>query len=158
MAWTDSRIGRSFLADTLAGTAVFDLDAPSDVYKVALYGTTPTPDRDAVSASFAYNAGQWVVGNEISSAGQWAAGGVALATMTITTSAGGIVIFDAQDTASGTTATLTGVFGTFIYNDTKTTPVADQGVCFNYLGGTNSVTSGQFTVVWNTNGIWRITV
>jgi hypothetical protein len=67
-------------------------------------------------------------------------------------------MWDASDTASGATATLSNVYGVLVYDDTLTTPVADQGVCFNYLGGANSVVSGTFTVVWNANGLFRITV
>lgn len=158
MAFTASAIFRQTIADTLAGTAVFDLNAPSDTYKVALYNNTGTPDKDATAANSAYNAGQWVTANEVSQAVTWPAGGVALASMTITTPATGVIMFDAADTASGAAATLSNVYGSLVYNDTKTTPVADQGVCFNYFGGANSVTSGVLTVVWNANGLFRITV
>jgi hypothetical protein len=158
MAFTASAIFRQTIADTLAGTAVFDLNAPSDTYKVALYNNTGTPDKDATAANSAYNAGQWVTANEVSQSVTWPAGGVALAAMTVTTPATGVIQFDAQDTASGASATLSNVYGSLVYNDTKTTPVADQGVCFNYFGGANSVTSGVLTVVWNTNGLFRITV
>lgn len=158
MAFTASAIFRQTIADTLAGTAVFDLNAPSDTYKVALYNNTGTPDKDATAANSAYAVGQWVVGNEVSQAVTWPVAGVALASMTITTPSTGVIMFDAADTASGASATLANVYGSLIYDDTKTTPVADQGVCFNYFGGTNSVTSGVLTVVWNANGIFRITV
>lgn len=158
MAFTASAIFRQFVADNLAGTSVFDLNAPSDTYKVALYNNTGTPDKDAAAASTAYNTGQWVLANEVSQSVTWPAGGVALASMTITTPATGVIMFDAADTASGASATLSNVYGSLIYNDSKTTPVADQGVCYNYFGGANSVTSGVLTVVWNANGIFRITV
>lgn len=158
MAWTDSRIFRAFLVDQFAGTAVFDLDAPSDTYKVALYNNTGTPDKDATSANTAYAVGQWVVGNEVSQAVQWPVAGVALASMTSTAPASGVMMFDAADTASGSAATLTNVYGTLVYDDTKTTPVADQGVVFNYLGGANSIAGGTFTVVWNASGLFRISV
>lgn len=158
MAFTASAIFRQTIADTLAGTAVFDLNAPSDTYKVALYNNTGTPDKDATAANSAYNAGQWVTANEVSQAVTWPAAGVALASMTITTPATGVIMFDAADTASGASATLSNVYGSLVYNDTKTTPVADQGVCYNYFGGANSVTSGVLTVVWNANGLFRITV
>ena len=52
------------------------------------------------------------------------------------------------------TTTLTAVFGCLVYDDTLTTPVADPGLSYNYFGGTNSVTSGTFTVVWNASGIF----
>ena len=158
MPFTASAIFRQTVADTLAGTSVFDLNAPTDTYKVALYNNTGTPDKDVAAAASAYNTGQWVVANEVSQAVTWPAGGVAAASLTITTPSTGVIMFDAADTASGASATLANVFGSLLYNDTKTTPVADQGVCYNYFGGTNSVTSGVLTVVWNANGLFRITV
>jgi len=158
MPFTASAIFRQTVADTLAGTSVFDLNAPTDTYKVALYNNTPTPDKDVAAAASAYNTGQWVTANEVSQAVTWPAGGATAASLTITTPSTGVIMFDAADTASGASATLANVFGSLLYNDTKTTPVADQGVCYNYFGGTNSVTSGVLTVVWNANGLFRITV
>ena len=161
MAWTDSRIYRQFVADTCGDTAQFKLGG-TDVFKAALYGTGATPDRDATAANSAYSASAWHGTTEIidSSGGgtDWPAGGVSLGTETLTTSAGGIVMFDAPDVASGATADIAAAFGCLVYDDTLTTPVADQGVSFNYFGGTNSVTAGTFTIVWNANGVWRITV
>jgi hypothetical protein len=136
--------------------APFDLD--SDTFKVALYNNTPTPDNDVTSANSAYNVGQWVTANEVFQAGQWAQGGVALTSPTVNTGTADVVFWDAADTASGSAATLANVFGCLVYDDTLTTPVADQGVCYNYFGGTNSVTNGTLTVVWHANGIWRATL
>lgn len=162
MAWTDSRIFRQFVADMCGDIAQFKLGG-TDVFKAALMNNTGTPDRDVAAASSAYNTGQWTAAtNEVidSSGGgtDWPAGGVSLGTETLTTSAGGIVMFDAPDTASGATADIASAFGCLVYDDTLTTPVADQGVCFNYFGGSNSVTNGTFTIVWNANGVFRITV
>lgn len=156
MAFTESRIFRQYIADVLGNTTAIDLDA--DTIKVALFGNGITPDRDVTAANSAYNAGVWTTGNEISSVGQWAAGGVALVSKTVTTPSSGVVMFDAADTASGAAATMSGIYGCNNYSDTITTPVADQGICYNYFGGTNSVTAGTFTVIWNANGIFRITV
>jgi|SRR6187549_892373 len=156
MAFTESRVFRQTIADVLGNTTAMDLDA--DTLKAALYGNSITPDRDVSAANSAYNAGQWVTGGELTSSGQWAAGGVALSSKTVTTPSAGVVMFDAADTSSGATATLTGVYGVLVYDDTLTTPVADQGVCYTYLGGANNVTTGTFTVIWNANGIFRITV
>lgn len=158
MAFTASGIPRSLIIDQFVGTAIFDLDAPSDTYKAALYNNTGTPDKDATSANTAYNVGQWVTANEVYQAGQWAQGGVAMTSLTFTAPASGVAMFDAADVASGAAATLTNVYGVLVYDDTKTTPVADQAVVWNYLGGANSIAGGTFTVVWNTNGIFRITV
>lgn len=156
MAWTNSKIFRACVADVFDNTTALDLGA--DVPKVALYGTTPTPDQNVTSANSAYNVAQWVTANEVFQAGQWAQGGVALASTVLNSGTNGIVFYDATDTASGAAATLAAVFGCLVYDDTLTTPVADQGVCYNYFGGSQSVTAGTFTVVWNANGIWRATL
>jgi hypothetical protein len=158
MAWADSRIFRPFVADVLTrtGTPGFDLDA--DTFKVALYDNDITPDNDVTSANSAYNVGQWVTtGNEVFEAGQWAQTGVALTTPTVNSGTADVVFFDAADTASGSAADLANVYGCLVYDDTMTSP-ADQGVCYNYFGGPNTVTNGTFTVVWNANGIFRITL
>lgn len=156
MAWANSKIFRPFMADVLDNTSALDLG--SDVPKVALYNNTTAPDQNVTSANSAYAVGQWVVGNEVAQAGQWAVAGVALASTSLNSASAGIVFYDAADTASGSAATLAAVFGCLVYDDTITTPVADQGICFNYFGGTQSVTNGTFTVVWHANGIFRITL
>lgn len=156
MAWSNSRIFPATITDALNNTTALDLNA--DTFKVALYDNDITPDQTAASANTAYNVAQWVItGNEVSQAGQWAAGGVALASVTsgFTTN---VYTFDAADTASGSAATLANVYGCLIYDDTLTTPVADQGVCFNYFGGANSVTAGTLTVVWSASGIFALTL
>ena len=159
MAWSASAIFRAFVTDALENTAAFDLGGTPDTFKVALYDNDITPDKDATAANSAYNVDQWVTtGNEVSEAGQWATGGVALTSPDITNPSGGVVMFDASDTASGSAADLANVYGCLVYDDTLATPVADQGVCFNYFGGANSVVNGTFTVVWHANGIFRITV
>jgi hypothetical protein len=70
-----------------------------------------------------------------------------------------VYTFDADDMASAnSTTTLTNATGVLHYEDTLTTPVADQGICYNYLGGANSVVNGLFTVVYNASGIFAITL
>lgn len=144
------------VADMFGNIAAFDLDA--DSIKAALYNNSITPDNDVASASSAYNTGQWAVANEISQAIQWPAGGVALTGQTVNSATADVVFFDANDTASGSSATLSGVFGTLVYDDTLAAPVADQGLSYNYFGGSNSVVSGTFTIVWHANGIIRATL
>ena len=155
MAWTNSKIFQQTLADALANTTA--LQVVADTINVALYNNSITPDRTVSAANTAYNAGVWANTNEVSSAGQWAAGGVALASKTLTPSAG-TVPYAAANTASGGTATLASVYGCLVYDNTLASPVAKQGICFNYFGGSNSVTSGTFTVVWNASGIFAFTV
>lgn len=156
MAWTNSKVFRPFLADVVDNTTAMDLGA--DSCKVALYNNTITPDNDVTSANSAYNVGQWATAQEVFEAGQWAQGGVALASQTVNSGTADVVFFDAADTASGSAADLASVFGCLVYDDTIATPVADQGICYNYFGGSNSVVNGTFTVVWHANGIWRATL
>ena len=157
MAWSNSKMFRPFLADAVDNTAALDLGA--DSIKVALYDNDITPDNDVTSANSAYNVGQWVTtGNEVFEAGQWAQGGVALTSQVVNSATADVVFFDAADTASGSAADLANVYGCLVYDDTLTTPVADQGICYNYFGGANSVVNGTFTVVWSANGIWRATL
>jgi hypothetical protein len=157
MAWASSKIFRPFIADMLQNTAAFDLD--TDVPKVALYNNTPTPATDVTAALSAYNAGtsQWVVANEVSDATNWVAGGRPLVSGAVSTGTG-YVMYDAADTSGGGNVTLASVYGCLVYDDTLTTPVADQGLCYNYFGGVQSVTAGTFTIQWHANGLMRITV
>jgi len=157
MAWSNSKIFRQYLADVLNNTTA--MDANSDTFKLALFDNDITPDNDVTAANSAYNAGQWASsGNEVFEAGQWAQGGPSLASVSLDVGTADVVFFDAADTASGSAADLANVYGGETYDDTIASPVADQGVCYNYYGGANSVVNGTFTVVHHANGIWRITL
>lgn len=160
MAWTDSRVFAQWVIGPMmqaAGTSYAGLDA--DAVKVALFGSGVTPDKDAAVASTGYNTGTWLLANEVSGGANWAAGGRTLATPTFTSPGSGIAMFDAADLAGGGTVTLTNAFGCLVYDDTISGgTVADQGVCFNYFGGSQSVTNGTFQVIWNSSGIVRFTV
>lgn len=156
MAWTDSRIFRQAIADMFGNVTAMDLDA--DTFKVPLYNNTITPDNDVTAANSAYNVGQWATAQEVFQAGQWAQAGVALSGVTLNADTADVVFFDATDPSSGTAATLANVYGMLCYDDTLTTPVADQGLTYNYFGGVQSVTNGQLTIVLNALGILRITL
>jgi hypothetical protein len=139
---------RPFLADVLDNTAALDLGA--DSCKAALYNNTITPDNDVTAALSAYNAGssQWLTAQEQFEAGQWAQGGVALTSQVLNSGTADTVYWDAADTVSGTGADLANVYGCLVYDDTITTPVADQGISYHYFGGSNSVVNGTFTIIW----------
>lgn len=156
MAWSNSKIFMAYIEDVLENTTAMDLNA--DTFKAALYDNDITPDQTVTSANTAYNVGQWVItGNEVSDGTEWDAGGEPLTSVT-STFASNVFTFDAADTPSGgTSATLANVYGCLVYDDTITTPVADQGVSYHYFGGANSVTDGTFTIVWNASGIFTIT-
>lgn len=155
MAWSNSKIFTATIEDIVENTTAFDGNA--DTFKAALYDNDITPDQTVTSANTAYNVGQWVTtGNEVFEAGQWAQGGVALV---VTSSfATNVYTFDSSDTASGPNADLASVFGCLVYDDTLAAPVADQGICYNYFGGSNSVVNGTFTIVWAAAGVWSLTL
>jgi hypothetical protein len=159
MAFTASKIFRSFLGDALANTAAFDLSGSGvDTFNVALFNNTGTPDQNAAAASTAYNTGQWVTANEVTDATNWVAGGRALVTPAIDVGTAGVVFFSGVNLSGGGNVTLAGVMGCLVYDNTLASPVAKQGVCFNYFGGAQSVTAGTFTIVWSANGLFRFTL
>lgn len=159
MAWSNSKIFTQWVNGPMfqaSGTNYTGLD--SDTVKAALFNNSVTPDQDAAVASTGFNTGTWTTGNEVTDVTNWVSGGRALASKTFTAGTA-TSTFDAADLAGGGTVTISGAFGAFVYDDTITAgTVADQGVCFNYFGGTQSVTAGTFTIVWHANGIARFTL
>ncbi|MDN5857148.1 MAG: hypothetical protein L0H84_00870 [Pseudonocardia sp.] len=151
---TASKIFSAFVTDAVNGTAPFDLN--SDSLKVAIYNNTGTPDQTAAAASAAYNAGAWVVANEADNGG-WSAGGLVLGSVT-SGFASNVYTLDAADSANGAAATIADTRGCLIYDDTLTTPVADQGVCYLSFGGQQSVTAGTLTIQYNASGILTLTL
>jgi len=159
MAWAASGGFRQFNTDIWDKTlTTHDLDAAAMI-KVALFTNAVTPDFDATAANTAYNAGTWTTGNEVTESGQWAAGGVVMANNDVTNAAGGITVLDADDTASGSAFDASNIYGCLLYLDTVTTPVADQGLCAIWFGGTAfGLTNGTFTIQWSGSGIYRLDV
>lgn len=154
MAWSNSKIFMATIEDLLENTTAVDLN--SDTFKAALFDNSITPSQTVASASTAYGAGVWASGGVVDAV-SWPAVGRDLASVTSTFSSN-VYTFDAADTASADATTdLASVYGCLVYDDTITTPVADQGLCFNYFGGSNSVVAGTFTIVWNASGILTIT-
>jgi hypothetical protein len=150
MAWADSRAFVATIEDILENTTAIDKNA--DTFKAALYDNTVVPDRTVASASTAYNAGTWA-GGHVSDATGWPSVGRDLLSVA-SGIAGGVYTFDAADTVSAnSTTTLANVFGTQVYDDTIAAPVADQGISFHYFGGSQSVTSGTFTINWHPSGL-----
>lgn len=155
MAWSASKIFSAYLTDALNNTAA--LDADSDAIKGALFDNTITPSQTVASASTAYAAGVWAGGGVLDASG-WPAIGRPIASITSGFSSN-VYTFDAADTVSANSSTtLTNAYGVLIYDDTLASPVAKQGMCFNYFGGANSVTAGTFTIVWNAAGIFALTL
>lgn len=157
MAWTDSRVFREWVAGPMmqaAGTGYTGID--SDTVKAALFNNSVTPDKDAAVGNTGFNTGTWTLANQVTDATNWVSGGRALSGKTFTTPVSGVARFDASDLAGGGTMTISNAYGCLVYDDTITAgTVADQGICFNYFGGAQSVTAGTFTIVWSTNGLFE---
>jgi hypothetical protein len=164
MAWSGSSIFRAYVTDLVEGTVenagATSMDwSGATTVKAALFPTGTTPDNDVASASSAYNTGVWTAASELSDGTNWDAGGEPLTGRATSNPAGDIIMLDATDTPqSGASCTLAGVFGCLVYSDSIVTPVADQGFSYNYFGGSQSVTAGNFTIVWHANGVLRFTV
>lgn len=161
MAWSNSKIFTTYLTDIINNTTAMDLNTDA-LIEAALFDNSITPSQTVASASSAYGTGVWASGGIVdtgtSAPAGWPAIGRPLQTITSTFSSN-VYTFDAADTVSAnSTTTLASTYGTLIYDDTITTPVADQGICFNYFGGANAVTLGTFTIVWNASGIFALTL
>jgi hypothetical protein len=159
MAWTDSRIFQQAMLNPIAGRS-WTTAAPTtysslsaDDIRASLFNNTTTPDRTAAVGSTGYNTGTWVTANEVTDT-NWAAGGRALASKTFTVDAGSSSIcFSAANLSGAGNVTVSNVFGCLIYDNTITGgTVIDQGLCYNYFGGAQSVVAGTFTIVWATPG------
>ncbi len=157
MAWSTGLYSATVL-DYMGLTITAGTGIDGDTINVALFGNAAkTPDKTVTSANTAYGAGVWNA-DGVSDASGWPAVGRPLVTKTLTHT-GGVVKFDADDTVSANdTTTLSNVYGCLVYDDTLTTPVDGQGISFHNLSGPQSVSSGRFTVVWNSGGIFTITV
>jgi hypothetical protein len=149
MAWSNSKIFMAYLTDSFQNTAALDTNA--DTFKAALFDNAITPSQTVATASTVYGAGVWASGGVFDASGWPAVGRNLVVTDGF---ASNVYTFDSADTVSANnTTTLTNAYGCLVYDDT----VGDQGACFNYFGGANSVTSGTFTIVWNGSGIFAIT-
>lgn len=174
MAWSVSAIFQQAMLNPIAGRS-WTTTAPTsysslsaDTINVALFNNSAAPDKTAAVASTGYNTGGWLTANEVTSSTQWPAGGPALASKTFTIDTGSSsIVFGAADLSGGGTVTLSAFFGCLVYDFTISGgTVAKQGMCFNYFGGSQTVTSGTFTIIWATvgaivppnGGVFNITV
>lgn len=156
MAFNATKVFTAWITDIANNTTAMDLNTDA-LLEAALFDNSITPSQTVASASTAYGAGVWASGG-VSDASGWPALGRPLASVTSTFSSN-VFTFDAADTVSAnSTTTLTGTYGTLIYDHSIATPVADQGICYLYFGGTQSVTAGQFTIIYNASGIVALTL
>lgn len=175
MGWATSAIFQQAMLNPISksvnagsgGTGFTSLTA--DAVKVAVFNNTGTPSKSVSLANTAYAVDQWVTGNEVTGTG-WSAGGVAVGTTKTWTVDSGSSSLCYQVTAptAGQTSTagvtLAGFFGALVYDSAVSSPTANPGICFNFFGGTQTITAGVFTILWATpvsaavTAIFNITV
>lgn len=158
MSWSRSGIFQEWVKNPLFNGTT---GAPSgytgyltNVMKAALFGGN-TPSLTTSVATTGYNsaASQWLTSFEKISGTDWLAGGRTLTSKTSTAS-GGAVILDAADLTSVAVSTLPNVEGFLVYDDDISGgTIQDQGMCFNWFGGAQSVVSGTFSVVFSPTGV-----
>ena len=153
--WTNSKVFSAFVTDAFNKAKGWNLG--SDTIEAALFDNSITPDQTVASASTAYGAGVWASGG-VSDASGWPALGRPLQSLSSGFTSATYKFSAASTVSANNTTTLSGTYGCLIYDHTTTSPagVTDQGICFNYFGGSNSVTSGTFTIVWNASGIFTV--
>lgn len=83
----------------------------------------------------------------------YTAGGVSLASVTVTASAG-VVTFDAADTTY-TTVTIAAIRGSVIFKNVGT--AATDPIAFWHDHGAQSVTAANYVIQWNASGIATLT-
>lgn len=148
MAWSASAAFRQLIADMIGNVTAFDYDA--DTMKMAGFDNTITPDKNVSAANSAYGAGVWASGGV--SGTNFPAAGLTLASKTVGVGTNNQVMIDAAD-PTASTATFSNLTGFLCYDDTLTTPVADQGMSYHYLGGSQSATAADVTVVLSSSGL-----
>jgi hypothetical protein len=163
MAWTDSRVFQQAILNPLARGVAATTGFPTgylsqgllaDTVNVALFNNTTTPDRTVAVGSTGFNTGVWVLANEVTDVTNWVSGGRALLSKTYALDVGSSSIcFGAANLSGGGNVTLSNVFGCLVYDNTISGgTVSKQGMCYNYFGGSQSVSAGTFTIVWATPG------
>lgn len=123
------------------------LDLTSTSNKWALFTNTVTPNynTDTAYGTAPYNA------NEVTGTG-YTAGGVAVASPTLTASAGGILTYDQAD-LSWANSTLTGVRCALLYANALTPKAA---VCLVDFGQDYATSNGTLAVNWNAAGVFTL--
>lgn len=162
MAWSNSKIFSAFPTASFNNTKGYNLG--SDTIEAALFDNTITPSQTVTAANTAYAAGVWASGGVTDTGSSAPAGWPALGrplTSLSSTFTTNVYTFTAANTVSANSVTtLLNAYGVLVYDHTTTSPAGttDQGISFNYFGGANSITLGQFTIAWNASGILTLTL
>lgn len=162
MSWTDSRVFAAWVFNPMlsitASLPTGYTGLINDTVKAALFNATGTPDRTAGVGNTGYNTGQWVTANEVTGASEWVAGGRALSSDVVVNGGAGVITYQAANLTGSATVTMSNIYGCLVYDASITGgTVANQGLCYNYFGGAQSVASGTFSINWNAAGIATFT-
>jgi len=126
-----------------------EADLNSDTMKVMLTTSSYTPDQDAHDYKDD-------VTNEVTGTG-YTAGGATLANCTFTyTGATNVWKFDADDT-TWSSSTITARYAV-IYDSTPGSDATRPLVCYVDFGQDMSSSAGNFSIVWDSAGIFTVTV
>ena len=126
-----------------------EVDFDTDTIKVALVSSSYTPNQDT------HDYWDDVSTNEVTGTG-YTAGGETLASKAVTyDSATNVTKFDAAD-VSWTSSTITARYAV-IYNDSPATAAAKTLVGYVDFGSDQSSSSGTFSIVWDSAGIFTTT-
>lgn len=127
-----------------------EVDFDSDTIKVALVGSGYTPNQDT------HDYWDDVVASEVTGSG-YTAGGQALASKTVTyDSATNVTVLDAAD-VTWASSTITARYAV-VYSDAGVTNATKVLLGYVDFGSDQSSTSGNFTLTWDSTGIFRFTV
>jgi hypothetical protein len=151
MAWTTSNGNAYYVFAMGANTA----KPSTDAFKVALFlnAVVPAQSTTAAVTQYAGAGSTWSTANETTNTAgtAYTAGGVAVTPVSWTQTTN-VVTFTSSGTPQWTSASFS-AFGAFVYDTTAT----NQGISWNYFGGSQSVTSGTFSITWNASGIVTLT-
>lgn len=127
-----------------------EVDWDTDTIKVALATSSYTPSQDADD--------YWndVVANEVSGTG-YTATGITLTTKTIGYTSGTNVIKLDADDVTWSSSTITARYAV-IYDATPGTDATRPLLGYVDFGSNQSSSNGNFTITWDANGIFAITI
>lgn len=126
-----------------------EIDWDTDTIKVMLCTSTYTPDQD----SHIYKSS---VTNEVANGNGYTTGGATLANKTITyTGATNVIKLDADD-VTWTTSTITARYAV-VYDDAPATDATKPLLGYVDFGQDFSSSNGNFTITWDSAGLFTIT-
>jgi hypothetical protein len=146
--WFNAALSLDYLTGFLA----------ADNIKIAILDDTLSPAADLANPALGAS-----TLTEVGSGGSYTAGGETLNTwgnMWDDATAGGTGTFDDTDASVSWTqngSNDTDAYWGLIYNDDRTTPVADPALCYVDLGGPVDMSAGSLTITWNASGIATLT-